>query len=265
MAQVDPFVTQHDSVGDVAGELIAVGLAEPREIGRGGFGVVYRCTQTSLDRAVAVKVLTADLDDENLERFVREQRAMGRLSGHPNIVNILEIGTTASGRPFLVMQYHPHGTLDALIRKHGPLDWSGALRLGIKLAGALEMAHRADILHRDVKPANILFTEYGEPQLTDFGIARIAGAFETRAGLVAGTPAFSAPEVLSGAPPTVASDIYGLGATLFCALTGHAAFERQSGESVVAQFLRISNEPVPDMGKLDIPDELARVVESVIA
>src|SRR5829696_778165 len=265
MAQVDPFVTQHDSVGDVAGELIAVGLAEPREIGRGGFGVVYRCTQTSLDRAVAVKVLTADLDDENLERFVREQRAMGRLSGHPNIVNILEIGTTASGRPFLVMQYHPHGTLDALIRKHGPLDWSGALRLGIKLAGALEMAHRADILHRDVKPANILFTEYGEPQLTDFGIARIAGAFETRAGLVAGTPAFSAPEVLAGAPPTVASDIYGLGATLFCALTGHAAFERQSGESVVAQFLRISNEPVPDMGKLDIPDELARVVERAMA
>jgi len=107
MAECDPLVTQHDIVGDVAGELAAVGFAEAEEIGRGGFGVVYRCSQPSLDRTVAVKVLTADLDDENLERFMREQRAMGRLSGHPNIVNILEIGATTSGRPFIVMQYHP--------------------------------------------------------------------------------------------------------------------------------------------------------------
>jgi serine/threonine protein kinase len=91
-----------------------------------------------LDRIVAVKVLTADLDDENVERFIREQRAMGRLSGHPNIVNVLEVGATPSGRPFIVMQYAPNGSLDALIRKRGPLDWGGALRLGVKVAGALE-------------------------------------------------------------------------------------------------------------------------------
>jgi ATP/maltotriose-dependent transcriptional regulator MalT len=265
MAERDPFVTQQDIVGDVAGELAAVGLAEPQEIGRGGFGVVYRCAQRSLDRTVAVKVLTADLDAENLERFMREQRAMGRLSGHPNIVNVLEVGATPSGRPFIVLQYAPHGSLDALIRKRGPLDWGGALRLGVKVAGALETAHRGGILHRDVKPANILLTEYGEPQLTDFGIARIAGGFETRAGLIAGTPAFTAPEVLSGAPPSVASDLYGLGATLFCALTGHAAFERQSGESVIAQFLRMSSEPVPDLRKVDIPDALSRAVERAMA
>jgi ATP/maltotriose-dependent transcriptional regulator MalT len=265
MAEHDPLVTQHDMVGDVAGELVAVGLSEPQEVGRGGFGVVYRCVQQSLDRTVAVKVFTADLDEENLGRFMREQRAMGRLSGHPNIVNVLEIGTTASGRPFIVMQYHPHGTLEALIRKHGPLDWSRVLRLGIKLAGALETAHQAGILHRDVKPANVLFTEYGEPALTDFGIARMAGGFETRAGLIAGTPAFTAPEVLSGAAPTVASDLYGLGATLFCALTGHVAFERRSGESVVAQFLRISGEHVPDLGKADIPDALSRAVDQAMA
>lgn len=265
MAERDPLVTQHDIVGDVTGELEAVGLAEPQEIGRGGFGVVYRCLQRSLDRTVAVKVLTADLDDENLQRFMREQRAMGRLAGHPNIVTILEIGATKSGRPFIVMPYHPHGTLDLLIRKHGPLDWGNALRLGIKIAGALETAHRAGILHRDVKPANILLTEYGDPQLTDFGIARIAGGFETHAGFIAGTPAFTAPEVLSGVPPTVASDLYGLGATLFCALTGHAAFQRQSGESVVAQFLRVSSQPVPDLQKVDIPDALSRAVERAMA
>ena len=265
MAECDPLVTQHDIVGDVAGELAAVGFAKAEEIGRGGFGVVYRCSQPSLDRTVAVKVLTADLDDENLERFMREQRAMGRLSGHPNIVNILGIGATPSGRPFIIMQYHPHDSLDALIRKRGPLDWRDALRLGVKLAGALETAHQGGTLHRDVKPANILLTEYGEPQLTDFGIARISGGFETRAGFIAGTPAFTAPEVLSGAAPTVASDLYGLGATLFCALTGHAAFERQRGESVVAQFLRISNQSAPDLGKIEIPDALSRAVERAMA
>ena len=265
MADCDPLVTQHDIVDDVAGELAAVGFAEAEEIGRGGFGVVYRCSQPSLDRTVAVKVLTADLDEENLERFMREQRAMGRLSGHPHIVNILEIGATPSGRPFIVLQYAPNGSLDGLIRKRGPLDWGGALRLGVKVAGALETAHRGGILHRDVKPANILLTEYGEPQLTDFGIARIAGGFETRAGFIAGTPAFTAPEVLSGVAPTVASDLYGLGATLFCALTGHAAFERRQGESVVAQFLRISRQPVPGLREGDIPDALSRAVERAMA
>jgi len=265
MVQHDPLVTRYDIVGDVGGELTAIGLAEPEEIGRGGFGVVYRCRQQALDRPVAVKVLTAGLDAENLERFMREQRAMGRLSGHPNIVNILQIGTTSSGRPFIIMQYHPHGTLDSLISKRGPLDWSATLRLGIKIAGALETAHSAGILHRDVKPANILFTEYGEPALTDFGIARMSGSFETCADMVAGTPAFTAPEVLEGAPPTVASDIYGLGATLFCALTAHAAFERKSGESVVAQFLRVSSKPVLDLEKIKIPDALSDAVERAMA
>lgn len=265
MVQHDPFVTSYDAVGDVAGELVAMGLSEPEEIGRGGFGVVYRCLQQSLDRVVAVKVLTASLDAENLDRFMREQRAMGRLSGHPNIVNILQIGTTASGRPFIIMQYHPHGTLESQIRTHGPLDWTAALGPAIKIAGALETAHRAGILHRDVKPANILFTEYGEPALTDFGIARMSGGFETCAGIVAGTPAFTAPEVLEGAPPTVASDVYGLGATMFCALTGHAAFERKSGESVVAQFLRISDVPVPDLGKISIPDAVSDAVGRAMA
>src|SRR5574337_1877368 len=265
MVEGDPPATQRGVVRDVAGELVAAGLVEPVEIGHGGFGVVYRCSQPSLDRTVAVKVLTADLDQENLERFVREQRAMGRVSGHPNIVTVLEVGTTPSGRPFIVMQYHRRGTLDSLIRKRGALDWCNVLRLGVKMAGALQTAHQAGILHRDVKPANILLTDYGDVQLTDFGIARIAGGFETGTGLIAGTPAYTAPEVLSGATPTVASDIYGLGATLFCALTGHVAFERRKGESVVAQFLRITSEPVPDLGTVDIPDALSDAIGRAMA
>ncbi|MBS9533830.1 protein kinase [Mycobacterium sp. M1] len=265
MADQDPLATQYDVVDDVVQDLVAAGLTDPEEIGRGGFGVVYRCWQQSLDRPVAVKVLTADLDDENVKRFCREQHAMGRLSGHPNIVTVLTAGQTGTGRPFIVMQYQPGGTLEALIRKDGPLDAASTLRLGIKIAGALETVHRAGILHRDVKPANILFTEYGEPALTDFGISRIAGGFETRSGLITGTPAFTAPEVLSGATPTVASDLYGLGATLFCALTGHAAFERKNGESVVAQFLRISKTPVPQVQDIAIPDALSRAIGQAMA
>src|ERR1700746_4116413 len=134
MAKFDPFVTRHDVVGDVAAELAAVGFEEPEEIGRGGFGVVYRCSQPGLDRIVAVKVLTTDLEPDNLERFVREQVAMGKLSGHPHIVNIFQVGTTATARPYIVMQYHPHGSLEAKIHNNGPVGWADALHIGVKLA-----------------------------------------------------------------------------------------------------------------------------------
>ena len=130
------------------------------------------------------------------------------------------------------------------------------------MAGALETAHRAGILHRDVKPANILLSEYGEPELTDFGIARVAGGgFETGTGVVAGSPAFTAPEVLHGIPPTALTDVYSLGATLFCLITGHAAFERREGENLVAQFLRITTQPVPNLRSGGIPDEVCAVIE----
>src|ERR1700716_6071 len=238
MADSDPLPTQGDVHAGIPAELVAAGFEHPEEIGRGGFGVGYRCNQRELDRTVAVKVLTADLDPDNLERFVREQIAMGKLSGHPHIVSIFQVGTTATGRPYIVMQYHPHGSMEAKIHDAGPIGWRGATSIGVKMAGALETAHRLGTLHRDVKPANILLTEYGEPELTDFGIARIAGGWETRTGVVTGSPAFTAPEVLEGGTPTRASDVYSLGATLFCALTGHAALERRSGENVVAQFLR---------------------------
>src|SRR5262249_8622801 len=265
MADVDSHATQRGLAPDTPAELRDAGFEDVAEIGHGGFGVVYRCGQPLLDRAVAVKALTSDLDPDSVERFVREQRAMGRLSGHPHIAQILEVGTTASGRPFIVMPYHGKGSLDALIRKHGPLNWRETLSIGVKLAGALDAAHRIGTLHRDVKPANILLSDYGEPQLTDFGIARIAGGFETATGVITGSPAFTAPEVLEGATPTVASDIYSLGATMFCAVTGHAAYERRSGEQVVAQFLRISSEPIPDLRTRGLPDDVAAAIESAMA
>ncbi len=264
MVGEDPLQTGRDVNMPVAMELSASGFEDVEEIGHGGFGVVFRCVQSALDRTVAVKVLIAELDAENQARFFREQKAMGRLTGHPNIVTVLQVGVTASGRPYLVMPYHPLDSLDAWVRREGPLPVETALWVGVKIAGALETAHRLGIMHRDVKPGNILLSEYGEPALTDFGIARIAGGFHTATGVVTASPAFTAPEVLAGEAATPAADVYGLGATLFAALTGHAAFERRSGEQVVAQFLRITSQPLPDLREGGIPEDVAAVVESAM-
>jgi DNA-binding NarL/FixJ family response regulator len=213
MTELDPVPTQCELTPVIAAELAAAGFDGAREVGLGGFGAVYRCQQRSLDRTVAIKVLTTDLDADNLERFLREQRAMGKLSGHPNIVNIYQVGATESGRPYMVMQYHPRGSLNARIHRAGPPSWEEAVHIGIKMAGALETAHRLDTLHRDVKPANIL---------------------------------------------------YSLGATLFCAVTGHAAFERRSGEQVIAQFLRITSEPA-DFRGVRVPDDVRAAIEHAMA
>src|SRR6201988_4976393 len=264
MMELDPFKTQRDVGPAVVTELSAAGFADADEIGRGGFGIVFRCTQVALERVVAVKVLTAELDEDR-ERFLREQRAMGRLTGHPNIVGVLQVGETEGGHPYLVMQYHRHDSLEARIRQHGPLPLDEVLRLGVKMASALESAHRLGIRHRDVKPANILLTDFGEPALSDFGIARFSGGVKTATGTFTGSPAFTAPEIRSGDPPTEASDVYGLGSTLFCALTGHAAFERRSGEQVVAQFLRIATESAPDLREASIPDDVCAVIERAMS
>ena len=265
MVEFGPRAIPPDLTPAITAELTAAGFNDAQEIGCGGFGAVYRCWQRELDRTVAIKVLTTDLDGDNVERFLREQRAMGKLSGHPNIVNVFQVGVTKSGRPYIVMQYHPRNSLNARIHDAGPLGWRETLHIGVKMAGALEAAHRLGTLHRDVKPANILLTDYGEPQLADFGIARIAGGFQTRTGVVMGSPAFIAPEVLEGQTPTPASDVYSLGATLFCALTGHAAFERRSGEAVVAQFLRITRAPVPELQGIDIPDDVRTTIGHAMA
>lgn len=257
--------TQQDLQIGLVAELAAAGFFDAEEIGKGGFGVVYRCVERSLDRTVAVKVLNSDLGNADRERYVREQHALGRLSGHPNIVQILQADITASGRPYIVMPFHTRGSLDTRLRSTGPVPWDELLSIGERVAGALAAAHAAGTIHRDVKPANILVTDYGEPHLADFGIARIGGGFSTTIGHIAGTPAFIAPEVLGGAQPSPGSDSYSLGATLFCLLTGHAAFERRSGESVMAQFVRMTTEPVPDLSRMATPAEVVAAIESAMA
>ncbi|MBJ8340223.1 protein kinase [Antrihabitans sp. YC3-6] len=255
----------HPADPSLQSELAAAGFEGATEVGRGGFGVVYRCWQPALGRTVAIKLLSSDLDRENRERFLREGYAMGRLSGHPNIVNILQLGVTATGRPYIVMPYLAKDSLATRVRRDGNFEWPDAVRIGVKLAGALQTAHEGGTLHRDVKPANVLVGDYGEPQLTDFGIARIAGGFETATGAFTGSLAYTAPEVLKGRPPTIAADIYGLGATIFALIAGRAAYERKTDEELIAQFLRISTTPIPDLRPNGVPDDVCRAIERAMA
>src|SRR6185312_8479677 len=200
---------------DLVAELAAAGFDNARQIARGAAGVVYRCRETALGRNVAIKVLPTFIDEESRERFLREGYAMGGLSGHPNIVNILRVGVTMGGRPYIVMSYCAAGSLGLRVQREGPIAWPEAMRIGVKLCGALETAHLTGTLHRDIKPANVLVNDYGEPQLTDFGTAHVAGGYETAAGLFSGTVDFLAPEVMTGDPATVETDVYSLGATLY--------------------------------------------------
>ncbi len=251
--------------GGIAAELADSGFADAVEVGRGGAGVVYRCYQTSLGRSVAIKVLASDLDQDDQERFLREGYAMGALSGHPNIVNILHVGVTESNRPYIVMPYHAAGSLTERLRRVGRIAWPEALRIGVKLCGALETAHRIRTLHRDIKPANVLVNDYGEPQLSDFGIAHVAGGYETVTGVFSGTISYTAPEVLTGDPPTAAADVYSLGATIYALIAGTAPHERKPGEDLVAHYLRISSMPVPDMRPAGIPANVCAAIEKAMS
>lgn len=250
---------------EVVAELAAAGFDNARQIARGAAGVVYCCRETALGRNVAIKVLPTFIDDESRERFLREGYAMGGLSGHPNIVNILRVGLTASGRPYIVMSYCAAGSLGLRVQREGPIPWPEATRIGVKLCGALETAHLTGTLHRDIKPANVLVNDYGEPQLTDFGTAHVAGGYETAAGLFSGTVDYLAPEVMTGSPATVETDVYSLGATMFALIAGHAAYGRRGGEDLLAQYTRISSARVPDLRPNGIPDAVCSAIETAMA
>ncbi|MDX6502148.1 MAG: hypothetical protein QOG23_5408 [Blastocatellia bacterium] len=254
-----------DASGGIIAELGAAGFEDARQVARGGAGVIYCAYETALGRNVAIKVLPSHIDEESRERFLREGYAMGGLSGHPNIVNILRVGVTDNGRPYIVMPYMASDSLAVRLRREGPTAWPEALRIAVKLCGALETAHRSGTLHRDIKPANVLVSDYGEPQLSDFGIAHIEGGYETATGFFSGTIDYTAPEVMTGKPATVASDVYSLGATIYALIAGGAAHERKNDEDLVAQYLRISTTRIPDMRPEGIPEAVCAAVEHAMA
>jgi non-specific serine/threonine protein kinase len=242
------------------------GLENPEVIGQGGFGTVFKVEEPEFGRSVAVKVIEERLNGENVRKaFLRECQAMGALSGHPHIVTVLRGGTTESGRAYIVMDLMSEGSLNDRIQRDGPMPWPEVLEIGVMVAGALETAHRAGILHLDLKPANLLVSKYGEPKLADFGISRLPGVTETTDGRVKASVAFAAPERLLDGTATVASDLYGLGATMFTLLTGRPAFTSEGGDDLLATVARVVRDPVPDLRPRGVPDVVARVIERLMA
>ena len=154
------------------------------------------------------------------------------------------------------MPYHSRDTLGSWIKGHGPLAVHEALTIGVRLAGALETAHRAGVLHRDVKPPNVLLTNYGEPQLSDFGIARIAGSRETAANILVGSPSYTAPELFEGRAASIAADVYSLAATVFTLLNGDPPFPFRQGENPIAFVRRVMAGPIPDLRAKGVPDPI---------
>ena len=217
------------------------------KLGQGGMGIVYRAFDRNLGRDVALKVLRPGLlgSDREVERFRLEARAMARLR-HANIVTVHEVGESRSG-PFFVMDYIEGETLNVRLEKKGPLAPRSAALIASKLARALAVAHAQGILHRDVKPANVLISSSGEPILTDFGLAKDLHTTErlTEHSTVVGTPAYMAPEQACGNADVIdrRADIYALGATLYQALTGSPPFEAETPMATLNRV--VHEEPVP--------------------
>jgi oligopeptide transport system substrate-binding protein len=246
-------------------ELGIRGVTDTVEIGRGGFAVVYRGFQPAFERLVAVKVLEVLPDESTRLAFQRECRAIGKLSGRSHILTVYEAGTAASGKPYLIMAYLSRGSLEDELKRSGPFSWSDAVAIGTKVARGLEAAHQSGILHRDVKPANILLSDDGEPHLADFGIARIAGATRHGQTALAFTPAYAPPELLSGAPPSPARDVYSLAATLYHLIAGQPPFGDAAHLDIFQMMARVVNEPVPDMRPLQVPETVCQVIERALA
>ncbi len=218
--------------------------ADPRLIGRGGMGEIYLAEDTELARKVVVKMLDARLagQEDLRRRFRREALTAAKLTGQPHIIAIYDVGES-NGRPFIVMEYLSGGSLADRARA-GPVSPDEALQWLEQAAEALDAAHQRGVVHRDVKPANLLFSERGELEVADFGIARAIDdtAGMTLAGTVMGTAGYLAPEQARGEPAGPASDRYALGVVAYELLTGGRPFERGSETAEAAAHI---HDPVP--------------------
>ncbi len=224
-------------------------------LARGGMGTVWRASDELLGRTVAVKevLLPPGLSDEERaairQRTLREARAAARLN-HPGVVTVFDV-IEEQDRPWIVMALLPSRTLAQVIREEGPLPAATVAAYGIALLDALDAAHDAGVLHRDVKPANVLVTRDGRIVLTDFGIATVEGdPTITTTGLLVGSPAYMAPERARGLPPGPASDLWSLGATLYAVADGRAPFERTNTFSTLTAVLTEAPPPSDRLGPL---------------
>ncbi|MFD5271082.1 protein kinase [Streptomyces sp. NPDC058335] len=246
--------------------LVAGRYRPVRLLGRGGMGVVHEAEDTRLDRRVAVKMLTAVEglagDSEAWDRFRREARALARID-HPGVVTLYDSGVH-DGTPYLVMQVLDGTTLAGLVSVTGRLPTAVVCTVAFGMAEALEAAHAAGVLHRDVKPTNVGITRSGRVVLQDFGLARLAGeAAITRTGALVGTPQFMAPEAMRGVLPERAADWYGLGVCMYLMITGELPFGPTVDFGAIME--RALGDGVPPLtgNRWDCPEDLCRLVDDL--
>src|SRR5580700_4031308 len=239
------------------------------ELGRGAMGVVYRARDPQIDRMVAVKTVSlwgqqSEEENEFRLRFMHEAQAAGRLH-HPGIVAIFDVGENPENlNPYIVLEYVAGEALNRMLAREKKLPLETALQLAEEIAEALDYAHAQGVIHRDIKPGNILITETGHAKIADFGIAKLNLAHFTLPGRVLGTPAYMAPEQLNGEGVDGRSDLFSLGVILYAMVTGHSPFQ---GDSATTVSFKVANrEPVAASAlDLSLPRELDEVIARAMA
>jgi len=239
------------------------------ELGRGAMGAVYRAQDPMIDREVAIKTLLPNLPrevmDEVRERFIREARSAGRLN-HPNIVTIYDVGEQ-DGVAYMAMELLQGHSLQQVLRHRQRLAFNTVARLIAQVADALDHAHRSSVVHRDVKPANVMIDNTGRAKLTDFGVAYVPSSTMTQTGTALGSPRYMSPEQVLGQPVDGRSDIFALGVVLYEALTRRTPFEEPQDTTVFALMNRIAGTPHTPLRKLDpqIPAAFEHIVDRALA
>jgi serine/threonine protein kinase len=238
------------------------GLSGLSVLARGGYATVFRATQDSVGRQVAVKVENRTLDDErDQRRFLREARAAGRMSSHPHVVDLFDIGVTADRHPYLIMELCDGSYADRM--RTSRVAAAEARDVGTKIADALADAHQLGVLHRDVKPANILLSRFAEPTLADFGLAVLAEARDSSITLEVLTPAYAPPEMFRHSAPSPAVDVYALCATLYAIMSGRPPRWRGDQTPSLVTLMELFASPIPDLP--GIPHPLVDVLRAGMA
>ncbi|WP_434742006.1 serine/threonine-protein kinase [Micromonospora sp. SH-82] len=238
---------------------IVPGLTDLEVFARGGYATIYRAVQISVGREVAVKVENRTLDSERDQaRFLREARAAGRMSSHPHVVDLFDVGVTVDQHPYLIMELCDGSYAERM--RTSPLGPVEACDLGIKIADAVAHSHAAGVLHRDVKPANILYSHFNSAVLADFGLAVVAEMRDASVALEVLTPAYAPPEMFNHSPPSPAVDVYALCATLYAVMSGRPPRWGTDRNPSLVTVLEMFHQPIPDLP--DVPPELLDVLRT---
>jgi serine/threonine protein kinase len=233
------------------------GMSGLSVMARGGYATVYRATQDSVGREVAIKVENRTLDNpRDQARFLREAKAAGRMSSHPHVVDLFDVGVTVDQHPYLIMELCDGSYLDRMrVSPLGPVE---ARDLGVKIADALVHSHAAGVLHRDVKPANILYSHFNPAVLADFGLAVLGEMRDSSVTLEVLTPAYAPPEMFRHATPSPAVDVYALCASLYAVMRGRPPRWDHDRSPSLITLMELFDRPIPDLPS--VPRSLTEVL-----